>query len=79
MNLDDKERAVLAAFVENEKGDPEGAWNSFHHSIAAAAGGNFTTADAVCRNLRRRKLLKGEGSGKMASYYPTDKGREALA
>lgn len=74
--LTDAERSVLAAFVQNEKDDPEGAWNWFHHSISSAAGSE--SADAICRSLRRRKLLKGEGSGRFATYYPTDKGREAL-
>lgn len=85
VHLTDDERRVLEAFVANEKKDANGAWNSFHDSILAAVadGGEVTDwtigiADATCRNLRRRKLLKGEGQGQRASYYLTDKGKEAV-
>lgn len=70
---------MLRAFVALEAEDPEGAWNYFYPPIVEAVGGLAPFADQVCRELRRKKLLKGEGSGKMATYYPTDKGREKVA
>lgn len=78
VNLSEDERNVLEKFVELEKADPEGSWNSFFNEIVEAAGDMFR-AEATCRELRRRKLLKGEGRGKWATYYPTDKGKEAVA
>jgi hypothetical protein len=78
VKLTDSERAVLAKFVELEAADPEGAWNYFHHEILAAAG-DAGPAAAICADLRRRKLLKGEGRGQFTSYYPTDKGKETIA
>jgi hypothetical protein len=82
VNLTDGERAVLKQFVENEKEDAQGAWNWFHHSIVKAgtdAGLREAEIDGVCRNLRRRKLLTGEGGGKFATYYPSDRGREVVS
>lgn len=75
------ERAVLKRFVTLEDADPKGAWGWFHRDIVVAAleaGAQDWELDGMCRNLRRRKLLHGEGSGKFATYYPTDKGREAV-
>lgn len=80
VRLTDGERAVLAAFVALEKADPDGCWNWFYADVVRAAEGTGDggRADAICRNLRKRKLLKGDGTGKFATYYPTDKGREAV-
>lgn len=44
-----------------------------------AAGGSLAASDAMCRDLRRRKLLVGEGRGTHAYYYISEKGRKALA
>lgn len=78
-DVDELERAVLAAFVSNEKDDPDGAWAAYHPTITAAADGVLTYAVQVCRKLRERKLLAGEGRGEHATYWPTDKGRERAA
>lgn len=80
-NLTDIERDVLKTFVELDAGDPEGQWNWFYADILRAVeahGGDATVADLTCRGLRKAKLLKGDGQGRMAAYYPTDKGREAV-
>lgn len=79
MTTAEMETAVLKVFAANEAEDSEGAWNSFHHSIIAAAGGHPEYADQVCRELRRKKLLTGEGRGKWATYYLTDKGKTQAA
>lgn len=76
--LNDQERTLLEVFAKLEKEDPQGAWNSYYHEVVKAAGGDLTTADVMCRNLRRRKLLSGEGRGKHASYWPSDDGKAAL-
>ncbi len=76
------EMAVLKAFVSNEEQDHEGAWQWFHASIVKAmaeSGGKTEDTDNLCRGLRRKKYLVVDGAGKMASYYPSDKGREAGA
>lgn len=86
VSLTDRERAILAAFVSLAKEDDEGAWACYYIDIARAAiDAGIPTAvvtgqsEAICRDLRRRKLLAGEGRGIHASYWPTDKGRAALA
>lgn len=73
------DRAVLETFARLEKEDSGGAWNSFYHEVVTAANGDPNVAEAICRNLRRRKLLKGQGRGRMAAYYLTDAGKQALA
>lgn len=78
-HLNDTERAVLAAFIANEKADPEGTWACYHHSILEVTGGKIELAEVVCRNLRAKKLLKGEGRATHATYYPTDAGKAAVA
>jgi hypothetical protein len=80
--MTDAERAILKQFVENESDDSGGAWSYFHHSILKAgtdAGLREGEVDAACRRLRRNKYLAGQGGGKFASYYPTDRGREVVA
>lgn len=77
--LNDTERAVLKVFVANEEADPEGTWACYHHSILDVTGGRIELAEVVCRNLRAKKLLKGDGRGTHATYYPTDAGKAAVA
>lgn len=81
VRLTDPERAVLAKIVELAKTDDSGAWNWFYPEIAKAgidAGASEYELDGICRGLRRRKLLEGQGTGKWASYWPTEKGKEAV-
>lgn len=79
ITLDENERPVLEAFKKLDAEDPEGSWNAFYIDIIKAAGDSLPRAEAVCRRLRSRKLLTGQGRGQAASYYITDKGKEALA
>lgn len=72
--LDDTERAVLTAIAA----EPDAWLNSFYHTIIEAAENSVFLADATCRNLRRRKLVDGEGRGKNAQYAINDKGKAAL-
>lgn len=77
VRLDDDERKVLEAYVKLDAEDEGGAWNSFYREVVAAAG-DLHLADAICRRLRRRKLLSAKGRGAMASYWPTEAGKRAL-
>lgn len=77
VTLEDDERKVLEAFVALDAKDPGGAWNSFYGEVVTAAD-DIYRADMICRSLRRRKLLAGQGRGKMASYWPTDAGKEVV-
>jgi hypothetical protein len=79
VRLNDEEKAVLKAFVALDAEDNGGAWAAYYAPIVTAAGGGLPTAQAICANLRRRKLLKGEGRGLHAAFYPTEKGKEAVA
>lgn len=72
--LTEVERAVLTVLARNDD-----AWlNTFYHEIVAAAKGDLPRADAICRNLRKRKLLEGSGRGKWVQYGITDAGKAAL-
>lgn len=77
VNLTDVEAAVLLTFVKLDTDDPGGAWAAYYADVIKAANNDLDLANATCRNLRQRKLLKGEGRGMHASYYPTDKGKAA--
>lgn len=72
--LDDAERKVLTAIAA----EPDAWLNSFYHTVVAAAG-DAGVAEAVCRRLRQRKLVDGQGRGKFAQYGINDKGKAALA
>lgn len=73
--LTDVERRVLEAVAA----EPDGWLNHFYSTITEAANGDFHLAQATCMNLRRRKLVDGEGRGKWAQYGINENGRAALA
>jgi hypothetical protein len=68
------ERAVLATIVRLHAADPEGSWSAYHPEVTAAAADDIGWASQVCRKLRSRKLLAGDGRGMHAFYWPTDEG-----
>lgn len=75
------EQVLLEKFRDLGADDDSGAWAWYYPPISqalAAAGRNPEEADAMCRNLRQRKLLDGQGRGRHASYWITDKGKAAL-
>jgi hypothetical protein len=76
VTLDDRERAVLEALA---KEDDDAALAAYYAPIIEAAGGDLDVAQATLRNLKRRKLVGGEGRGLHASFWIEPKGREAIA
>lgn len=73
------ERAVLEVFKQLSADDDEGAWSCFYVDVIRAAGGDLDVAHAICSSLRRRKLLDGNGRGKLeASYWISEKGEQAI-
>lgn len=75
VHLTDEEQAVLLTFNRLTDEDPDGAWSYYHSEIIQAGG---FRADGICRNLRQRKMLNGQGRGQHASYWISDKGRKVL-
>jgi hypothetical protein len=84
INLTDQERAVLETFKRLSNKDPEGSWACFSHDISSTRvhqddhGIGSFEADDICRNLRRHKLLNGDGRGRNSFYWISDKGRKVL-
>lgn len=73
------ERAVLDAFKSANDSDPVGSLAAYAFDVQKAAPGfGGAEAIAVCRDLRRRKLLHGEGRGTHAHYWIAEKGLAAL-
>lgn len=80
VTLNDQERAVLTAYRDLSDKDPDGAFAAYVMEVIKAVHPyGVPTAQATSRNLRKRKLLDGQGRGLHAAYWITDKGREALA
>lgn len=71
-----QECAVLRVLRDNS----EYQFNSWTPEIMRAIETeDFDVADAVCRRLRQRKLVDGDGKGKWAQYGSNEKGNAALA
>lgn len=78
--LDPEEKAVLTALVKACDDDPEGAFAAYHHAIEGAEDvPKFPFSLAVLRNLKRRKIIDGDGErGNHAAFYTNDESRKVL-
>lgn len=76
IHLTEVERDVLNVFKACHGGS---GGRDAMAAYCAAPGFSAAEAIAVCRDLRRRKLLCGEGRGTHAYYWISDKGLAALS
>lgn len=63
-STDEMERDVLAVLAR----EPDTWFNHFAPEVAAACDGNLDAAMAVCKQLRKKKKVDADGTGKWAQY-----------
>jgi hypothetical protein len=63
-STDEMEQAVLGVL----KAEPDAWLNHYYTPIMEACDGDFDTAMAVCKHLRKTKRVDAQGTGKWAQY-----------
>lgn len=72
--LTEPERRVLQVLADNDD-----AWLTFYYHEMIEAAGDIDRSEAICKGLRKRKLIDAEGRGMHSNFAINDRGREALA